>query len=107
IFQTISLHDKLRLRASPRPGIALRVEGNQPLSAEPPEKNLAYGAVDALRRELKIRSGVEINQKKTIPAGRRLGGGSSDAAAALLGYRQLTEKQLVPPGLLEVASSLG
>src|SRR2546427_4699019 len=107
IFQTISLHDKLRLRASPRPGIALRVEGNQPLSAEPPEKNLAYRAVDALRRELKIRSGVEINLKKTIPAGRGLGGGSSDAAAALLGYLQLTKKKLVPARLLEIASSLG
>jgi len=107
IFQTISLHDKLRLRASPRPGIALRVEGNQPLSAEPPEKNLAYRAVDALRRELKIRSGVEINLKKTIPAGRGLGGGSSDAAAALLGYLRLTKKKLAPARLLEIASSLG
>src|SRR5256712_2730363 len=107
IFQTISLHDKLRLRASPRPGIALRVEGNQPLSAEPPEKNLAYRAVDALRRELKIRSGVEINLKKTIPAGRGLGGGSSDAAAALLGYLRLTKKKLALARLLEIASSLG
>src|SRR3989449_3756887 len=107
IFKTISLHDKLRLRASPRPGIALRVEGNQPLSAEPPEKNLVYRAVDALRRELKIRSGVEINLKKTIPAGRGLGGGSSDAAAALLGYLRLTKKKLAPARLLEIASSLG
>src|SRR5437899_8440578 len=107
IFQTISLHDKLRLRASPRPGIALRVEGNQPLSAEPPEKNLAYRAVDALRRDLKIRSGVEINLKKTIPAGRGLGGGSSDAAAALLGYLRLTKKKLAPAQLLEIAASLG
>src|SRR2546427_2220634 len=107
IFQTISLHDKLRLRASPRPGIALRVEGNQPLSAEPPEKNLAYRAVDALRRELKIRSGVEIILKKKIPAGRGLGGGSSDAAAALLGYLRLTRKKLETSRLLEIAASLG
>src|SRR6266571_8293499 len=107
IFQTISLHDKLRLRASPRPGIALRVEGNQPLSAEPPEKNLAYRAVDALRRELKIRSGVEINLKKTIPAGRGLGGGSSDAAAALLGYLRLTKKKLAAARLMEMAAFLG
>ena len=107
IFQTISLHDELRLRESRRPGIMLTVEGNAPLSAEPAEKNLVYRAVDALRRELKIRGGVEIELKKTIPAGRGLGGGSSDAAAALLGYLRLTEKKLATPRLMEIAASLG
>jgi 4-diphosphocytidyl-2-C-methyl-D-erythritol kinase len=107
IFQTISLHDELRLRTSRRPGISLSIEGNQPLSAEPLEKNLVYRAVDALRRELKIRTGVEIELKKTIPAGRGLGGGSSDAAAALVGYLQLRNKKLAPSRLLEIAASLG
>ncbi len=107
IFQTISLHDELRLRASRSDGIALSIEGNQPLSAEPAEKNLVYRAVDAVRRELKIRGGVEIELKKTIPAGRGLGGGSSDAAAALLGYLRLTKKNLAPARLLEIAASLG
>jgi 4-diphosphocytidyl-2-C-methyl-D-erythritol kinase len=107
IFQTISLNDELRLRASRRQGISLRVAGNHPLSAEPPEKNLVYRAVDALRRELRIRAGVEIELKKKIPAGRGLGGGSSDAAAALLGYLQLARKKLAPARLLEIAASLG
>lgn len=107
IFQTISLHDELRLRSSRQPGIALAIRGNQPLSAEPPGRNLVYRAVDALRRELKIRSGVEIELKKTIPAGRGLGGGSSDAAAALLGYLRFTKKKLAPARLLEIAASLG
>ncbi len=107
IFQTVSLHDQLRLRASRRPEISLSIEGNQPLSAERPEKNLVYRAVDALRRELKIRSGVEIELKKIIPTGRGLGGGSSDAAAALLGYLRLTKKKLAAARLLEIASSLG
>jgi 4-diphosphocytidyl-2-C-methyl-D-erythritol kinase len=107
IFQTISLHDELRLRASRRPKITLSIEGNQPLSAEPPDKNLVYRAVEALRRELGIRGGVEIVLKKAIPAGRGLGGGSSDAAAALLGYLKFTRKKLPPARLLEIASSLG
>ncbi len=107
IFQTISLHDELRLRRSRSPEILLTIEGNQPLSAEPPQKNLVYRAVDALRRELKISDGVEIALKKTIPAGRGLGGGSSDAAAALLGYLRLTKKKLATARLLEIAASLG
>jgi len=107
IFHTISLHDELRLRASRGEGIALSIEGNQPLSAEPVEKNLVYRAVDALRRELRIRGGVEIQLKKTIPAGRGLGGGSSDAAAALQGYLRLTKKKLAAARLMEIAASLG
>ena len=107
IFQTISLHDELRLRVSRSEGIALSIEGNQPLSAEPAEKNLVYRAVDALRRELRIRGGVEIQLKKTIPAGRGLGGGSSDAAAALQGYLRLTKKKLAAARLMEIAASLG
>lgn len=107
IFQTISLHDELVLRASRRAGIALTVGGNLPLSAEPVEQNLVYRAVERLRRELRIRPGVEIELKKTIPAGRGLGGGSSDAAAALLGYLRLTGKNLAMARLIEIAASLG
>jgi 4-diphosphocytidyl-2-C-methyl-D-erythritol kinase len=90
-----------------RPGIALKTLGNEALYAEPARKNLVYRAVEALRRELKIRGGVEIELKKNIPAGRGLGGGSSDAAAALLGYLRLTRKWLPPERLMEIASSLG
>jgi len=107
IFQIISLHDELTLRSCPRPEISLAIDGNESLSAEPPQKNLVYRAVEALRRELKIRRGVEIKLKKNIPAGRGLGGGSSDAAAALLGYLRLTEKKLEPARVMEIASSLG
>ncbi|HTQ59640.1 MAG TPA: 4-(cytidine 5'-diphospho)-2-C-methyl-D-erythritol kinase [Candidatus Solibacter sp.] len=107
IFQSVSLHDELRLRASRRPGISLSIHGNPALSREPLQKNLVYRAVDVLRHKLKIRSGVEIVLKKTIPAGRGLGGGSSDAAAALLGYLRLTRSSLPLPALLEIAASLG
>ena len=107
IFQTVSLHDELHLRSSKQSGIALSIHGNESLSQEPLQKNLVYRAVDALRHELKIRAGVEIELKKTIPAGRGLGGGSSDAAAALLGYLRLTGKKLATAGLMEIAASLG
>src|ERR1700674_748728 len=107
IFQTISLHDELRLRNSRHPGISLAIRGNESLSQEPFRKNLVYRAVDVLRRELKIRGGVEIELRKTIPAGRGLGGGSSDAAAALLGYLRLTGKKIPAARLMEIAASLG
>jgi 4-diphosphocytidyl-2-C-methyl-D-erythritol kinase len=107
IFQMVSLHDELSLRTSEQKDISLLIEGNAVLSQEAPQKNLVYRAVDALRRELKIRDGAEIDLKKTIPAGRGLGGGSSDAAAALLGYLRLTKRDIPLPRLLEIAASLG
>jgi 4-diphosphocytidyl-2-C-methyl-D-erythritol kinase len=107
IFQTISLHDELCLRDSKASGIYLNIQGNDPLSLEPVRKNLVYAAVDALRREFEIRSGVEIDLLKKIPAGRGLGGGSSDAAAALRGYLRLIRRDIPPPRLIEIAASLG
>jgi 4-diphosphocytidyl-2-C-methyl-D-erythritol kinase len=107
IFQTVSLHDELRLRASKSSEISLTIHGNDELAREPVKKNLAYRAVEALRHELKIRRGVELELHKTIPSGGGLGGGSSNAAAALFGYLQLTGRALPMAVLLELAASLG
>ena len=107
IFHTVTLQDTLRFRPRRAQGIELHIEGNEQLSQEAAEKNLVYRAVDALRRELKIRPGVEILLQKKIPAGRGLGGGSSDAAAALLGYLQFTGKKIGSVRLMEIAAGLG
>jgi 4-diphosphocytidyl-2-C-methyl-D-erythritol kinase len=107
IFQTVSLYDELRLRSTRRPGITLSIRGNETLSQEPSRKNLVYRAVEALRSELSLRGGVEIDLTKKIPAGRGLGGGSSDAAAALVGYLRLMSRNLPAARLMEIAASLG
>lgn len=107
IFQTISLRDELRLKSTRHPGITLEVRGNDSLSSEPIEKNLVYRAVDSVRREFALRDGVAIALRKIIPAGRGLGGGSSDAAAALIGYLRLIKKQLPRERLFELAATVG
>jgi 4-diphosphocytidyl-2-C-methyl-D-erythritol kinase len=107
IFQTISLQDEIRLKPTRRLGISLKVLGNDSLSTEPAEKNLVYRAVSSLRQELKLAGGVAIELRKKIPAGRGLGGGSSDAAAALIAYLRLVKKQLPRQRLFELAAALG
>jgi 4-diphosphocytidyl-2-C-methyl-D-erythritol kinase len=107
VFQTVSLHDTLYFRSSRRPGISLAIQGNEDLSREAVEKNLVYRAVDALRACWKHRPSVEIMLTKKIPARRGLGGGSSDAAAALLGYLQFLGKTIEPARLLAIAAGLG
>jgi 4-diphosphocytidyl-2-C-methyl-D-erythritol kinase len=107
VFQTISLRDELRMRATRRPGISLTVLGNDVLSRESVQNNLVFKAVSALVKELKVRTGIEIELQKKIPAGRGLGGGSSNAAAALLGFLRLTRQSLPDARLIEIAASLG
>jgi 4-diphosphocytidyl-2-C-methyl-D-erythritol kinase len=107
IFQAISLHDTLALETGREPGIKLRIAGNSQLAGEPGKDNLVYRALDQLASDLKIRGGVRAVLTKRIPVGRGMGGGSSDAAAALLGLLRLSGKRIAPPRLLEIASGLG
>jgi 4-diphosphocytidyl-2-C-methyl-D-erythritol kinase len=107
IFQTISLHDILVLETKREPGIDLRIAGNSQLADEPGQDNLVYRAIEQLSREIGFQHGVRAVLTKRIPVGRGLGGGSSDAAAALLGLLRLTEKRIEAGRLLGIASGLG
>jgi len=107
VFQAISLHDTLELALTCQPGIELTIS-NDPLQQVPPgPENLVFRALEVLRRELRIRSGVRAGLLKQIPVRRGLGGGSSDAAAALVGFLRLTGRKLPTARLLEIAASLG
>ncbi len=107
IFQAISLHDTLVLETRREPGIELRIAGNATLAGEPGKDNLVYRALQELGREIGFSSGVRAVLTKRIPVGRGMGGGSSDAAAALLGLLKLTGKRVSLARLMAVASSLG
>ena len=107
IFQAISLHDTLVLETKREPGIDLRITGNSQLAGEPGQDNLVYRAIDELAREIGFQRGVRAVLTKRIPVGRGLGGGSSDAAAALLGLLRLAGKRIAAARLLEIASGLG
>ncbi len=107
ILQTISLSDTLELCLKRRPGIELTIVGDPGLAREPGSENLVYRALDALRRELRLGSGVVARLTKRIPVGRGLGGGSSDAAVALLAFLRLTGRKLPTVRLIEIASGLG
>ncbi|MBZ5503130.1 MAG: 4-(cytidine 5'-diphospho)-2-C-methyl-D-erythritol kinase [Acidobacteriia bacterium] len=104
IFQAISLRDTLELSLTRSAGIALEVSGAA-LPAGP--ENLVYRALDALSGEIGYRGGVRARLEKRIPVARGLGGGSSDAAAALLGLLRLTKKKVPLDRLIEIAAALG
>ena len=106
IFQTIGLRDTLELSLSREPGIQLDVSDP---SLSPGADNLVYRAIEAIGREIGFRGGIHAKLTKRIPVARGLGGGSSDAAAALIGMLRLTGQQRKFPldRLMETASKLG
>jgi 4-diphosphocytidyl-2-C-methyl-D-erythritol kinase len=107
IFQTISLCDTLRLSIIPDSGgveISLKSNDRQlPLGGE----NLVVRAIRAITPEIGFRGSVSAYLDKKIPVARGLGGGSSDAAAALIGMLCLTKAKLPLPRLIEIAAGLG
>jgi 4-diphosphocytidyl-2-C-methyl-D-erythritol kinase len=107
IFQSISLHDTVRIERSRKRGIELQISGDASLARGSPEDNLVWKAADSFCRALKTGPAFRITLDKRIPVGRGLGGGSSDAAAALAGLLRLTKKKIAPEKLLEVAARLG
>ncbi|MGH9378704.1 MAG: 4-(cytidine 5'-diphospho)-2-C-methyl-D-erythritol kinase [Terriglobia bacterium] len=104
VYQTVDLHDNLELSLSPRAGIAIRCsDPSLPLD----RRNLVYRACELWRKETKFKGGFCVNLTKSIPAGGGLGGGSSDAAAALLGLERLAGDHLGWPARFKLASALG
>ena len=103
LFCRIALGDSLDVTRTDR-GIALAVEGPD---LGPPTDNLAWRAADAVLQATGRRFGVALHLVKRVPAGSGLGGGSSDAAAALLAVNQLAGNAVPRAELLHMAARLG
>lgn len=81
VMQSVSLWDTLHFSVIPEPSTA-RVICRLPGLSE--KENLVYAAVEAYRATTGLRSGVCVELEKGIPTAAGMGGGSADAAAALL-----------------------
>jgi 4-diphosphocytidyl-2-C-methyl-D-erythritol kinase len=107
IFQAISLKDTLKISIEPgRSGSKFDLTCTDP--ALPLGKdNLAFRAVQAISREIGFQGRVSVMLEKKIPVARGLGGGSSDAASAIVGMLRLTKKKVPLSRLIEIGAGLG
>ena len=104
IMQTVGLYDRITMERRMGPGI--RVETN--LSYVPNgEGNLAYKAASLLTDEFGLTEGVRITIGKRIPVAAGMAGGSSDAAAVLVGMNRMFRLGLTTEGLMERGVKLG
>jgi 4-diphosphocytidyl-2-C-methyl-D-erythritol kinase len=104
VFCAIGLADTVRV-APGGPGVALRVEGA--VDTGPPERNLVVRAAERFHHETGLPPAVRIELAKRVPSAAGLGGGSSDAAAALLALNALHGEPATRADLLRWSGELG
>lgn len=104
IMQTIQMYDLLKIDKCSEPGIHLTT--NLPY-VPCDERNLVYKAAKLLMDEFEIRQGVIMNLKKFIPVSAGMAGGSSDAAAALVGMNRLFGLKLSMKDLMKRGVTIG
>ena len=104
IMQTIRMYDQLDMRKSVEPGIHLTTNKKYiPVD----ENNLVWRAAKLMMNTCGIIEGVSIHLHKVIPVAAGMAGGSSDAAATLVGMNRLFHCGLSKEKLMELGVQIG
>ncbi len=101
-FQTVSLRDELTF--SKHDELYLTC-GDETIPTD--ENNLIIKAANELRKRFDIKRGAAIHLEKRIPSPGGLGGGSSNAAAALFGLIKIWQIKIEFAELLQIGAHLG
>ena len=104
IMQTINLYDKLNIKKIKNDEIAIKT--NLPFLPTD-ERNLVYKVIKHMKEEYTIKTGIYVELYKTIPVAAGLAGGSSDAAAALIGMNKLFDLNLSIDDLMKIGVGFG
>jgi len=104
IMQTIDLYDIIQIKEIDIDEISINSNsGDIPLN----ENNIVYKAAKLLKNKFNIKRGVEIFIEKNIPVAAGMAGGSSNAAAVLVGLNKLWNLNLSERKLQEIGLKLG
>jgi 4-diphosphocytidyl-2-C-methyl-D-erythritol kinase len=103
LMAPVALFDTVTLLSAPE-GIRVDCPGHPELNGP---ANLAYRAAESFLKSTGARKGVTISIEKRIPLASGLGGGSSDAAAVLLGMPQITGQSPGKEAVFTLAARLG
>ncbi len=105
VMQSINLSDLLKMRKSQDNNITLKSNNNEISNGE---DNLIIKAAKLLRKKVGNRElGVDIELEKNIPIGAGLAGGSTDAAATLVGLNKLWKLNLETEELEKLSEEIG
>lgn len=102
IMVPVSLADSISLSLSSEIEVSA-----SPAIPGPPEANLAYRAAKLLKEVTGTTQGAAIHIEKVIPVAGGMAGGSTNAAAVLVGLNRLWETGLSTQALIDLAIRLG
>ena len=100
IMQTVNIYDTLEFVKREDTQIIIKVDATD-------ENNLIYKATKLLFEKRDVKEGVEITLTKRIPIAAGMAGGSTDAAAALVGINRLFDLGFSMEELKEVGVKIG
>jgi len=104
VYQTIGLHDLVRVEAGRGVGIELRANHTRvPLD----ESNTGYRMAERVLRSLKVRAKVTIHIEKKLPVEGGLGAASSNAVAVMLGLERALRREIPAEHKLRLAAEVG
>jgi 4-diphosphocytidyl-2-C-methyl-D-erythritol kinase len=104
VYQTIGLHDVIRLSVRQGSGIEIRCENpNVPTDESNTCYRMATRVMHALGRNVPLL--IEIDKRLPVQGG--LGGASSNAVAVLLGLERLLKKRLAREDRFRIAAEVG
>lgn len=101
VMAKVNLYDELLFEHTSKPGIQLVCKGKYDVDCG--DDNLIIKACKAMG----VENGIKITLEKNISLGAGLGGGSSDAAATLMGLNKFCNLNKTEDFLHEAAASLG
>src|SRR5882724_6955059 len=104
VYQTIALHDVLKIEVQRGTGIEIRCKDAR---VPTDESNTCYRMADRVMHALKQRGKVLIQIDKKLPIQGGLGAASSNAVATLVGLERALKQQLSPEQQLELAAEIG
>jgi len=105
VFQSVSLYDEVTLKLIDSDEIIVNAQGK---TGVPEGKdNLAYQAVELMRKKFEVKDGIEIKIKKEIPIAGGMAGGSANAGAAIVGFDSLFSLGLSRNEMELIGSQLG
>jgi 4-diphosphocytidyl-2-C-methyl-D-erythritol kinase len=104
IYQTVGLHDIIRVEVGRGSGIEIRCADSR---VPKDESNTCYRIVELVMAALKARGRVVVEIEKRLPVQGGLGGASANAVAALLALERALKKKLPAPERLRIAAEVG
>lgn len=105
LMQTVRLEDELSISISQHQS-AIHLQCDAP-SLKTDRSNLVYRAAATVLEQCGKTVGIDIALVKRIPMGAGLGGGSSDAAATIIGLNRVLKLGWSPSRMAQVGQALG